>query len=59
MKEQFNLIKNKTFKFMNSNDWQIVNSIFSEFKLTYFQKDVVCISLMFEDTIETAFKKLT
>jgi len=51
-------IKQKTYQELSMEQKDFVDSLLIKFNLTNYQKDVVCLSLMFNDTIETAFKRI-
>ena len=58
MKEIFDSIKHKTIKGFTESDWNFISKCLNSFGLSMIQKDIICLSLMFEETIEQSFKKV-
>lgn len=58
MNEEIQKIKDKTYLELSKSEISLVDSIILEFKLTSNQLNIVFLSFLFGETINTAFKKI-
>ena len=58
MNEKIQMIKEKTYLKLSNDERTLVDSIIVTFKLTLDQKNIIFLSFLFGESINTAFKKI-